>query len=187
MSQIVVVDCQNDFISGSLACGNADNAVEFIKEYVNSNSDVELFYTADFHPKSHMSFEENGGAWPVHCVENTNGSELSKVFDGILNERLVPNVDNVFLKGRDKDLEEYSAIAAINNKGVKMLELLGDEVIVVGIASEFCVRETVLDLLKEGKRVTVFKDALGYVNKENHIANLDELEKMGVKIIWMCL
>ena len=53
----------------------------------------------------------------------------------------------------------------------------------MGIASEFCVRETVLDLLKEGKRVTVFKDALGYVNKENHIANLDELEKMGVKII----
>lgn len=181
MGQIVVVDCQNDFISGTLACTNGDAAVDYIKGYINSNHGIEVFYTADFHPEDHMSFVAQGGQWPPHCVANTVGAEISEVFQEMSESR--PSVNNIYYKGRIVELEEYSAIDATSESGVKMLDLLDDEVIVAGIASEFCVRETVLDLMANGKKVKVLRDGLAYVDESNHLGNLSELEEMGVTLI----
>lgn len=174
----VVVDCQNDFITGTLACDNAEDAVDKIVDFVNENPDVKVFYTSDWHSEVNGSFKENGGIWPPHCVAGTWGAELSKAFEKINDETKRPNENNTYYKGLDDHVEEYSAFNAKNKAGRVLHEETGDEVVVVGIASEYCVRETALDFNKKINKVVIKKDLLGYVNGEDHVKNIDELDKI---------
>lgn len=176
MKTLIVVDCQNDFISGSLACLNAEEAVEYIVKYINDN-DVRVVYSCDWHSEYNKSFEINGGIWPVHCVENTWGAELSEKFKEVKYTDQSPIPDNIYKKGQDDKVEEYSAYYAQNPKGEKIADIEAEEFIVAGIASEYCVRETVLELLKNGKNVSILKEGLGYVDKEEHDKNLETLKE----------
>lgn len=182
MKTIVVVDCQNDFITGTLACINAENAVKEIIKLIDETPG-NITYSCDWHSPENKSFEINGGIWPIHCVANTWGAELSKEFDKIKDETKRPNKDNIYKKGIDDEVEEYSAFYAKNEKGKSISEIEADEFIVCGIASEFCVRETVLELLKDNKNVSLFTPGLGYVNEEEHLKNIEELKSMGAKIL----
>lgn len=175
---LVVVDCQNDFITGTLACDNAEVAVEKIVDYINKNPDAEVFYTSDWHSEVNGSFKENGGIWPPHCVAGTWGAEMSETFAKIKDENRRPNEKNTYYKGIDDKVEEYSAVNAKNKDGKILHEELGEEVVVVGIASEYCVRETALDINKKINKVIIRKDLLGYVNREDHVKNIDELDKI---------
>lgn len=182
MKTLIVVDCQNDFITGTLACENAENAVKKIVEFINDN-DVETVYSFDWHSENNRSFEKWGGIWPVHCVENTWGAELSEEFKNIKFTDQSPIPENIYKKGTDDNIEEYSAYYARNPKGKKIADLESDEFIVSGIASEYCVKETVLELLKNGKKVSLLVEGLGYVDKTEHEKNLKELEKKGITLI----
>ena len=75
---LVVIDCQNDFIDGTMACEFANEAVDNIIEYFKD--DMNVYYTSDFHPINHMSFKDQGGPWPSHCVEGTIGAEIHDKF-----------------------------------------------------------------------------------------------------------
>ncbi|GAB1473330.1 hypothetical protein MASR2M69_07710 [Bacteroidota bacterium] len=76
----IVVDMLYDFIDGSLACLNAENAVEKSIGYINSNKDQMVVYVADSHPENHCSFRNYGGIWPSHCVKGTKAQKFTKVF-----------------------------------------------------------------------------------------------------------
>ncbi|MCR3955605.1 MAG: isochorismatase family protein [Gudongella sp.] len=183
MKSLIVVDCQYDFIDGSLACENAENAVKSITRYINENNPT-VYYSMDWHSKDNKSFEANGGIWPEHCVQGERGARIHEDFSKLVEkDERRPGDENVFYKGMDDEIEEYSAYEAMNKHQVILGESLENEVIVAGIASEFCVRETVLALLKAGHRVGILKEGLGYVDSEEHLKNLEDLKSRGVQII----
>lgn len=180
---MIVVDCQFDFIYGSLACEKSEDAVRKIVRYINSNNVIPL-YSMDWHSRDNKSFGINGGTWPVHCVQDDEGAMLHDDFDRSISlpwQR--PNESNVFKKGMDDETEEYSAFSAVREDGKSINEVLTKKVVVAGIATEFCVRETVLELLKNGYEVELLTNGLGYVDKENHKKTLEELKELGVVLI----
>ena len=181
---LLVVDCQYDFVEGSLACQHSHEAVDSIIDYINDHPDLEVFYSADWHSPTNHSFQEQGGSWPPHCVQNTQGAELDKHFArDIVSERQRPNEKNIFYKGLDDLVEEYSAFEARNASGQILHELLPHDLIVAGIASEFCVRETILALDKAGFNVRVLSPGLAYVNLDQHKENLADLSRQSIAII----
>lgn len=180
---ILVVDCQYDFIDGTLACAHAEEAVRNIIALINSDPSAKVFYSADNHSINHCSYVQNGGTWPVHCQADTHGAEIHKDFYTEVKEpSRRPNEKNIYYKGEDDALEEYSAFNAKNKSGREINQDIGRDVLVCGIASEFCVRESVLALLKSGRAVEVDEDLLGWVDEKNHRKNLEELKTLGVKI-----
>ena len=183
MKDILVVDCQYDFIDGSLACGHSEEAVKNIVEFINANPDAKVYYSADWHSLNHCSYTQNGGTWPVHCNANTHGAQIHESFyRDVKNSSQRPNDANIYYKGDDDSREEYSAFNARNKAGRELNQDIGHDVIVVGIASEFCVRESVIALLNSGRKINVNQKMLGWVDESNHIRNLHELESMGVNI-----
>ena len=82
--------------------------------------------------------------------------------------------------GENDEVEEYSAYFARKNTGVMLNEVVDSHVMVAGIASEFCVLETIRELVASGKKVTVLKDGLGYVDSEGHSRALSEYVNLGV-------
>ncbi len=177
---LVIIDCQNDFVDGILAAENGCEAVENIVDFLNvKKEDLRVFYTMDFHPVNHCSFKEQDGIWPPHCVAGTMGAELH---DKFYETPFSPSLENKYYKGRNKDKEEYSAFEAENGLGHLLREDLGETIYLAGIASEYCVRETALDFKKAGKDVVVLEDLLGYINKKDHEENLESLEKEGVGV-----
>ena len=183
MKSLIVVDCQYDFIDGSLACENAENAVSEIIQYLNEN-EIKAYYSKDWHSRENKSFKVNGGIWPVHCVQGERGASLHEDFYRLVDQdENKPNEGNTYYKGMDDQVEEYSAYKAKNDQNVTLKDSLQGEVIVAGIASEFCVRETVLALLKDGHRVGILKEGLGYVDSEEHRKNLEDLKDRGARII----
>lgn len=191
-SALVVVDMLYDFIDGSLACQNADNAVKETLKQIDRLTKGQggeeheildtfpILFIRDHHPADHCSFTCNGGTWPVHCVAGTHGGDI--------HEHLLPYVreELTFDKGCDSNLEQYSGFEGTNSAGQSLgeiLELLDTtDVHVCGIATEFCVRNTCEDLLKAGFRVHLLKDCIAYVSHEGHLKALKEMASQGIVI-----
>lgn len=183
MKEILVVDCQYDFIDGSLACGHSEEAVKNIIAFINANPDAKVYYSADAHSLNHCSYIQNGGTWPVHCNAGTHGAEIHESFyRDVKNESQRPNDANIYYKGDDDSREEYSAFNARNKAGHELKDDIGREVIVTGIASEFCVRESVIALLNSGRKIELPVEMLAWVDKAGHEKNIAELSLMGVKV-----
>lgn len=187
---LVVVDMQYDFIDGSLACQNADNAIsqtlKFIDKHTKGQRGEEheildtfpILFTRDYHLADHSSFAEQGGTWPTHCVAGTHGAEI--------HESLVPYVceELTFDKGCDKSSEQYSGFEGQNNAEQSLGEILEmldtTDVYVCGIATEYCVRNTCEDLKKAGYKVHLLSDCLGYVDENGHRQALQEMSDNGI-------
>lgn len=191
-SALVIVDMQYDFIDGSLACQNADNAVKETLKYIDSQTKGQggedheildtfpILFTRDPHPADHSSFTEFGGTWPSHCVAGTRGGEIHEALLPYVNEELT------FDKGCDRTVEQYSGFEGMNSAGQSLgeiLELLDTtDVYVCGIATEFCVRNTCEDLLKAGFKVHLLKDCIAYVDHDGHLKALKEMAEEGIGI-----
>ncbi|HHX07315.1 MAG TPA: isochorismatase family protein [Erysipelothrix sp.] len=166
MKQLVVIDCQNDFITGSLACENAQEAVDYIVELLKAHPETDVFYTLDWHSPNHMSFKKNGGIWPDHCVQHSPGARLSEAFQQ-LPPAQQPHIGNMFYKGANDNLEEYSGVQAKNQEGIVLKDYLKSGAYIAGIASEYCVKETVFELL-DTVELKVLEPGLGYVSLDTH-------------------
>lgn len=189
---LVVVDMLYDFIDGSLACQNSEEAVRQTLRFIDSQTDGQggedheildtfpILFIRDHHPADHSSFKEQGGIWPSHCVAGTHGGEI--------HQDLMPYVSDelTFDKGCDKATEQYSGYEGINSAGQSLgevLELLDTtDVYVCGIATEYCVRNTCEDLLKAGFKVSLLKDCIGYVDLQGHVKALEEMASEGISI-----
>jgi nicotinamidase-related amidase len=191
-SALVVVDMLYDFIDGSLACQNADNAVKETLAYIDTQTKSQggddheildtfpILFIRDHHPADHSSFKDQGGIWPAHCVAGTRGGEI--------HQDLVPYVSEelTFDKGCDRNTEQYSGFEAVNNAEQplsEVLELLDTtDVYVCGIATEYCVRNTCEDLLKAGFRVHLLKNCIAYVDPLGHAKAMEEMSAKGISI-----
>jgi len=162
MKVLLVVDVQNDFITGSLAVKGAAGILPAVNTYVDESVRLGFpaVYTRDWHPADHCSFKSNGGPWPAHCVQNTTGADFHPDL-----KVLGP----VFPKGMDRGREEYSAVSRPSADLVRFLEGVGPtDIYVCGIATDYCVKQHVLDLLSMkpacGWDVWVLADAVAAVN-----------------------
>lgn len=182
---VIAVDFLYDFIDGSLACHHAAeaarNAASFIEGLQKHGDKVQVYFCCDCHPADHCSFKANGGIWPAHCVQGTHGADI--------HEALRPWQQEAFMfrKGCNPASEEYSGFEGHNDKGQTLGQALSaagiKHVYVTGIATEFCVQETVKALLKAGFEVTVVTDALGYVNAEGHKEALHNMQQAGAQLV----
>ena len=143
---LIVVDVQNDFCpGGALAVNEGDQVVETLNELMPRFGTVVA--TQDWHPADHRSFAAHGGEWPEHCVAETPGAELHPELDQ-------GPIDIRIRKATTSEAEAYSGF-----DGTDLAQLLRDRgidrVTVAGLATDYCVKATALDALREGFGVTV--------------------------------
>ena len=176
----LVVDMLYDFIDGSLACGNAEEAVKEVVKYINAHPEQEVIYITDCHPADHSSFADFGGIWPSHCVEGTRGGAIHEAFyTDVINVNNRPDpARNIFRKGCKQDEEQYSGFEAVNTNGVALKDYANKDVVVSGIATEYCVKNTVEEFLNAGHNVELLLEGLGYVDYKGHKNTIKELEKV---------
>ena len=182
MKTLIIVDAQVDFISGSLACKGSDEALKHLVKLIESNPDMTVVYTADWHSPTNGSFEKNGGIWPVHCVENTEGASPYQGFYTLSREDARPNDQNTFKKGRRDDVEEYSGCLGTNGAGDVLKDYVTGDILVAGFASEYCVRETILGLREEGLNAALYLPGVAYVDEKDHEKNLANLKQRKIPI-----
>lgn len=176
---LIVVDVQNDFCpGGTLAVPHGDEVVaplnKLIDEFLERGDPV--YKSRDWHPLTTKHFEARGGAWPVHCVQNTEGAEFHPAL------RDDPRIQ-VISKGLG-DTDCYSAFdetdlgSRLNKSGV-------EEVVVGGLATDYCVKNTVLDALKRGYKVKAVEDAMRPVELQPGDGEraIEEMRAAGAEII----
>ena len=158
---LIVVDMQKDFITGSLAVKGAQKIIEPVNRYIElfSSAGCPLFFTRDWHPENHISFRENGGIWPKHCVQNTEGARFHE-------DLRIPK-DNLFIisKGTDPGFDAYSGF-----QGTDLHQLLQERgirrIFLCGIATDYCVKHTALGGINLGYQTFILLDAVKGVDLE---------------------
>lgn len=156
---LIVVDVQKDFLpGGALAVAGGDKIIPVVNAYTERfiRSHLPVFATRDWHPSHHRSFAAQGGPWPVHCVAGSKGAEFAP---GLL----LPDTVVIVSTGDTAEAEGYSAFenpkleSRLNNASIQRL-------FVCGIATDYCVLQTVRDALRLGYKVFLLHDALAAVN-----------------------
>jgi nicotinamidase/pyrazinamidase len=156
---LVIVDVQRDFCAGgALAVPDGDAVVQPLNSYIEvfRSANLPIVATRDWHPPNHISFRERGGLWPPHCVQGTEGAEFHP-------QLKLPEETLIISKATQPDLEAYSGFegteleSLLKSKGVKRL-------FVGGLATDYCVKMTVLDALKLGFTTFLLEDAIRGVN-----------------------
>ena len=150
---LLIVDYQNDFIpGGALGVEGGDAIVEHINELARSGRFDIVVATRDWHPPDHGSFTERGGPWPEHCVQGSRGAELHAELDRTA-------IDLVIDKGHHQATDGYSAFEdtdlgdLLRGRGI-------DSLTIVGLATDYCVKNSALDALAEGFDVHVELEAV---------------------------
>ena len=187
MDALLIVDFQNDFTpGGALPVAEGDRIAGPINELLDSFDLVVA--TRDWHPPEHGSFRgadvdpaawrgaDPPGIWPVHCVQGTPGAELHPALDEA-------KVDVVIDKGQDPNSQGYSAF-----QDTRLRDLLRergvDRLFVTGLATDYCVKNSVLDALGLGFDVTVVEDAVRGVDVERGDSEraLEQMEHAGAHV-----
>jgi nicotinamidase/pyrazinamidase len=166
---LVVVDMQNDFTDphGSLSVAGAEAIVPVVNAQIaQARADHALVvFSQDWHPRRTPHFARDGGPWPVHCVGDTWGAEFFPALD-------CPPGSPLIRKGTNGE-DGYSAFtmrdpdtgATVPTPLEMLLHEAGvDEVVIVGLATDYCVKATALDAVRLGHRATVLIDAVAAVN-----------------------
>ena len=176
---LIVVDVQNDFCpGGTLAVAHGDKVVEplnkLIREFLERGEPV--YKSRDWHPPTTKHFQKYGGTWPVHCVQNTQGAEFHPQLLGD------PRI-KVVSKGLG-DTDCYSAFdettleEQLKKEGV-------EELWVGGLATDYCVKSTVLSARQKGFRVKAVEDAMRGVNVNpgDDERAIDEMRAAGADVV----
>ena len=155
---LVVVDVQSDFVDGSLAVPDAASIIPVLNRYVGEfeRRGLPVVATRDWHPADHSSFAAQGGRWPSHCVAGTRGAEFAAGLS------LEPGA-TVVSKATERVRDAYSGFAGtsldatLRGLGVKRL-------FIGGLATDYCVLETVKDALRQGYEAFLLSDAIRAVD-----------------------
>jgi nicotinamidase/pyrazinamidase len=156
---LLIVDVQRDFLPGGrLAVPEGDAVVPVLNRYIAEaqRHHLHVFASRDWHPERHCSFKAQGGPWPPHCVAGTAGAQFA-------DDLALPVDTAVIDKATREEADAYSAFSGtslgdqLRARGVKRL-------LVGGLATDYCVLNTVRDALREGFEVVVLDDAIRAVN-----------------------
>jgi nicotinamidase/pyrazinamidase len=150
---LLIIDAQYDFLEGGkLAVNGATAAMDKLAQFIIENGPAydKIILTADWHPFTHCSFKDNGGMWPVHCVQHSKGAAIYEPILEALNKIKADYL--VLRKGVNEDHEEYSIFK--NGKSCDKLITICEEQLkvtdidVAGIAYDYCVADSVKDGLR---------------------------------------
>lgn len=171
---ILVVDPQIDFFpGGSLAVPDGDSIIVPINKLI-SDFDFPVIATKDWHPSETRHFMSGGGRWPPHCIQGTEGAEF--------HPDLKLNNSHVFFKGSNPDDDGgYSAFDSIG-EAMSLDDWLKKNgitnLIVCGLATDFCVKATVKSAVASGYSVLLFKPGIRAVFPNNEAQEITELGKI---------
>jgi nicotinamidase/pyrazinamidase len=183
-SALVIVDVQNDFCpGGSLAVAGGDEVVPVLNRYAEAFAAAGRLVVAgrDYHPSVTTHFSKYGGDWPAHCVQETAGAEYHP-------ELKLPAETIHVKKGMGNDEDAYSELQARDEAGTLLPALLQQHGIrklyVGGLATDYCVKATVLDGLKAGFEVVLLTEASRGVNVKPGDARraVEEMQAAGAVI-----
>jgi nicotinamidase/pyrazinamidase len=173
---LIVVDVQRDFCAGgNLPVPDGDEVIPVINRIIPFFG--RWIYTRDWHPADHASFsaspEYRDGSWPPHCVQGTPGADWCGALDMPMNAILVS-------KGDDLEREAYSGFQVDRLDLAEFLKLRKVErLFITGLATEYCVRQTVLDACAAGFTVYLVEDAVRGISPEGSARALTEMEAAG--------
>ena len=176
---LLVVDVQNDFCpGGSLAVAHGDEVIaplnKLMQEFLERGEPV--FKSRDWHPATTKHFADYGGTWPVHCVQGTKGAEFHPDL-----------IDNIHIRTVSKGLGDTDCYSAFDETDLDLqLRRLGvEEVWIGGLATDYCVKSTVLDALRNGYKVKALKDAMRAVELQPGDGEraLEEMRQAGAELV----
>jgi nicotinamidase/pyrazinamidase len=177
---LIVVDVQNDFCpGGSLPVAQGNEVVaplnQLMKEFLDRGEPV--YKTRDWHPPQTKHFAGYGGIWPFHCVQNTRGAEFHP--DLLDDPRIT-----VISKGIDDKSDGYSGFDG-TNLGELLREEGVSEIWVGGLATDYCVKETVIDGVRRGFKVKALADAMRSVNvnPDDGANAVEQMKSVGAEIV----
>lgn len=198
MKALILVDIQNDFLpGGSLEVKNGDIVIPVINKLQNSGIFDLIVATQDWHPADHLSFASNHVnrkpfekvvvdgldqiLWPDHCLQDSYGADLS-------NDLEVKNIEAIFRKGMEKNIDTYSGF--FDNGHKKNTGLAGylkgrniNEVYVTGLAGDICVYYTMKDALDLKFSATLIQDGTYPIDENRFDEAISDLKKRGAEII----
>jgi len=156
---LIVVDVQNDFLpGGALGVPGGDRVVPVLNGYLAAFAagGFPVFATRDWHPTDHCSFQERGGPWPPHCIAHTRGAAFASLLQ-------LPCDVSILSKATTRDADAYSGF-----QGTDLASLLkargATRLLIGGLATDYCVLNTVRDALALGYPVLLLEDAIRAVN-----------------------
>ena len=174
---VIAVDVQNDFCpGGALPVPDGDAVVPVLNDWMHAAREkgLPVYLSRDWHPLNHLSFQPEGGPWPVHCVQDTEGAAFRP-------DLRVPRTAVTVTKGTRFDQDQYSAFdqtgfgAELQRRGVT-------RVWIGGLAQDVCVRATALDARKAGLTAVVLRDATRAISEESRARTETELAEAGVEL-----
>jgi len=196
MKALVIIDVQNDFlINGSLEVSSANDVIEPINEIIKNYTLV--IATKDWHPLDHVSFVSNHPGkkigdvvkvnnldqilWPEHCVQESKGSD----FPTTLN---FETINKIIYKGTNSLIDSYSGFydnGKIRSTGLSDYLIAKNVISIdcVGLATEYCVKFTVLDSIVEGFKTSVILNGIKGINLEESSKALKEMKSKGINLL----
>jgi nicotinamidase-related amidase len=175
---LIVVDVQNCFCpGGALPVKEGDKIIPLINKYIQKfqKAGAKIYATRDWHPPDHKSFKEYGGIWPPHCLKGSKGAEFRS-------DLKLPEETTVISTGDKPYVEGYSGFDHTNLE--RKLKGDGvDRVFVGGLATDYCVKYTVLDAVEKSFETILLIDAIKGVNRKPGDAEraIGEMVKKGAK------
>jgi len=175
---LIVVDVQRDFCpGGALPVPGCNQIIRILNRYIDMFREVKakVFVTRDWHPPNHVSFKAYGGLWPPHCVQRSRGAEFHP-------ELRLPPSARLISKATVASIESYSGF-----DGTELEKDLRKErvkrVFIGGLATDYCVKNTVLDALKLGFEAVLLVDALAGIDQKRGDSEkaIQEMIKHGAK------
>jgi nicotinamidase/pyrazinamidase len=182
---LVIVDLQNDFCpDGALGVAGGHAVVPVLNRYAQrfAAAGAPVFASRDWHPAKTTHFKDGGGVWPPHCVQDTPGAAFHP-------ELVLPAGAAVVSKGMDPHEDSYSCFQAETGDGMPFAAALGElgvsRLFVGGLATDYCVKSTVVDGVQAGFEMVVLADAVAAVELApgDGARALDEMRAAGAQLI----
>jgi nicotinamidase/pyrazinamidase len=181
---LIVIDVQNDFCpGGALAVKDGDQVVPPLNRYMAKfkAAGAPIFATRDWHPAKTRHFNTSGGPWPPHCIQGSQGAQFHPALT-------LPSETVIVSAGMGSDEDGYSGFLGKDERGILLVDLLRQQgvehLFVGGLATDYCVKHTVLDGLKEGFKVVLLTDSVRGVNlkPDDSARAIEEMLHAGAEI-----
>ena len=178
---MLIVDVQNDFCpGGALPVPDGDRVIPVLNAVIQRLAGRPIYASRDWHPPDTTHFTAFGGPWPVHCVAGTPGAELRA-------DLRLPADASIVSKGQDRKDDGYSAFEGATGQGRRLADDLRargvTDLVVGGLATDYCVRASVLDARRAGFAVTVLTDAVAGIWPEAAARALQEMQQAGARLL----
>ena len=175
---LLIVDVQKDFCSGgALPIEDGEKVIPILNRWIAAAviKGVPIYASRDWHPVGHISFQEYGGSWPPHCIQDSDGACFHP------NLKLPNSVVKVtkgtrFDRDQNSAFDETGLAYELRKKGIQRL-------LVGGLAEDICVLATVLDGLKEGFEVTLIADGTRPVTLQNSKKAREKMHECGARFV----